>query len=149
MPEFAMSTPLSIVKQQVDARTVCLSVAGELDMATGDALDAVIANAITNRPVSRMTINLGAVTFLDASGVRALLQGQQYAREHGVRLLVDHPYGIVRQVLKLTGALPMLAEPAAPGTPQVDLGPVRTQPLNSTVVATSPASSGAASTPCR
>ena len=105
-----MTAPLSIVKEPPEAGSIHLRVTGELDMSTGDAVNAVVANAIRHGAPSRMIIDLAAVSFLDAAGVRALLGGQRYARAHGVRLCIDHPTGLVLRVLTVTGTLSTLSD---------------------------------------
>jgi anti-anti-sigma factor len=105
-----MTAPLSIVKEPPEAGSIRLRVTGELDMSTGDAVDAVVANAIRHGAPPRMIIDLEALSFLDAAGIRALLDGQRYARAHGVQLRIDHPTGPVLRVLTITGTLSTLSD---------------------------------------
>jgi anti-anti-sigma factor len=102
-----MTTPLSIVAQHLDGG-VRLAVAGEIDLSSSDTLAAAVVHTIDARAAVTVVVDLHAVAFLDAAGVRVLLQAHRYAGEHGVRLRVAHPCGVVRRVLQLTGALALL-----------------------------------------
>jgi anti-anti-sigma factor len=53
-------------------------------------------------------IDLGAVTFLGSSGLRALLTAQRVAGEHDAALTVQNARGIVLHVLTISGLLMIL-----------------------------------------
>jgi anti-sigma B factor antagonist len=74
----------------------------EIDRASVDRFRAELAAALaTQRPVS-VCIDLRNVTFLDASGVRALLDAERAARATNACLEIEAE-GTVRRVLELTG----------------------------------------------
>jgi anti-anti-sigma factor len=102
-----MSASLSI-STQVDGTVARIEVAGELDMSNGDLLGAMIAGAVLDRCALDVVVDLGELTFLDASGVRTLLESHRWAKRHGTRLRVDRPHGLVHRVLQVTDTLPLL-----------------------------------------
>ncbi|GAB2584817.1 hypothetical protein Aab01nite_53690 [Paractinoplanes abujensis] len=110
-----MTAPMSVVKEAPKAGSIRLRITGEIDMSTSDVVEAVIATALRHGAPPRMIIDLSAVWFIDAAGVQALLDGQRYARAHGVQLFIDQPTGIVLRTLTITGTLSALSD-AHPAT---------------------------------
>lgn len=80
-----------------------LVVRGDLDVAVGaefvGAVDRVLA--AEDAPTS-VVIDLGAVEFIDSSGLRALLQVQQ---KFGERVQVGTVSAVVERLLELTGTV--------------------------------------------
>jgi anti-sigma B factor antagonist len=94
-----------------------LAVGGEIDLAGIDALREAISTAIERDGVRRLTVDLGAVTFLDSSGIGTLVFGRNVAVRNGAVLSVVNATGMVRTVLELTGVLAILSPH---GTSHVD-----------------------------
>jgi anti-sigma B factor antagonist len=94
---------------------VRLVVAGEIDMATSDALAGALRDAIATEHAKEVAVDLAGVTFIDSSGIRALVVAQDDATERGVAIYVTKPHAHVRRVLELTGLLAVLTEAAPPG----------------------------------
>jgi anti-sigma B factor antagonist len=91
------------------ART--LAVSGEIDLAGIGTLREAITTAVERDGVRRLTVDLGAVTFLDSSGIGTLVFGRNLAIRRGAALWVVNATGMVRTVLELTGVLPILSHP--------------------------------------
>ncbi len=64
-------------------------------------------SALARRP-AQVIIDLGGVTFLGSSGLRALLTAQRVASEHDATLTVHRAHGTVLQVLTISGLLKVL-----------------------------------------
>jgi anti-anti-sigma factor len=64
-----------------------------------------------------VVVDLTGVTFLDSSGIRALLTVRRIADEHGAALTVTGAHGIVRRVLTLTGLLGLLTDDETDSSP--------------------------------
>jgi anti-sigma B factor antagonist len=85
-----------------DADTITVTVRGEIDLATVDQLATEIAAAV-RADATGVIVDLDGVTFLDSSGIGALLAGRKAADESGKSFHVTGANGIVREVLDLTG----------------------------------------------
>jgi anti-sigma B factor antagonist len=91
-----------------------LTPVGDLDMAgaprLGRALDAVL-----DRPgLTEIVVELGAVGFLDSTGVAALLRGAAEAVGRGAALRVASPSPLVARVLRITSVDGLLGLAAGP-----------------------------------
>jgi anti-sigma B factor antagonist len=92
---------------------VVVAMQGELDLAAAPALQGELL-ALVARPVPALTLDLGAVTFLDSSGLGALYRTRQAAEEQGIPLrLVEVPDHVLR-VLDVTAMAPLF-ELGGPG----------------------------------
>jgi anti-anti-sigma factor len=91
-----------------------MRLSGEFDMVGCEDFEAAV-RALSGDQLREITIDLAELTFIDSSGIRALLESRRLAEEEGLVLLVRVPEnGQVRQVLELTGVDSVLdgAEPA-------------------------------------
>ena len=91
-----------------------VAVAGELDVAHTDELTAALREAFAHGPVR---LDLGALTFMDSSGVRLLDTLLREGDIEGWTLTIaPELQPAVRRVLELTGMLALLPfEPASVG----------------------------------
>jgi anti-anti-sigma factor len=85
-------------------------VRGEVDIATSALLAAAIARAMAMEPGGPvdLAIDLAHVRFIDASGIRVLLNATNQARARGGTLVLRSPSRAVRRlldVLRLDGVL--------------------------------------------
>jgi anti-anti-sigma factor len=74
---------------------------GEIDLARAGDVERTILRALAAEP-TRMRIDLSAVTFLDASGIRALMVGGREARERGIDFELGEASEVVERVLDVT-----------------------------------------------
>jgi anti-anti-sigma factor len=89
-----------------------VAVSGELDLATVPRLSAAVAE---HGDAKVLVLDMTATTFIDSTGVRALLQADR--RSAGSRLVVVAGDGPVRRVLELCeldGRLPIVSDHPAP-----------------------------------
>lgn len=91
---------------------VRLALAGEVDLSSVDVLlkgqgDA-LADAATGR-LHGVVVDLDRVTFLDSTGIGALVGGFREASAAGLTYRVENPHGPVARVLDVSGVLPTLA----------------------------------------
>jgi anti-sigma B factor antagonist len=105
---------LEIVTTNGESGEVVVSLAGELDMSTEPELSKVLRQLIDVPAGRDVTVDLGDVSFLDSSGVRALLEGNVLATRRGTRLRARNARGIVARVLYLTGVDALLGLPPKP-----------------------------------
>ncbi|MFC4062591.1 STAS domain-containing protein [Planomonospora corallina] len=102
-----MTASFTVRKHLSDDGVVRLAVGGEVDLSTGQALRHLIVNAALQRP-TRLIVDLGQVTFMDSTGVDALVTGRAVALEHGAAYRVTNPCSVVRRALEVTDTLAML-----------------------------------------
>ncbi len=86
-----------------------ISIAGRLNMVTAVRFREVVADAVAEGS-TRVAVDLSSVTFLDSSGLGALISGLKTARQSGGDLRLVAPTEQVQLVLKLTNMDRVLAE---------------------------------------
>lgn len=80
---------------------VQLDLTGELDMATAPKLEEELA-AVEQRRPALLVIDLRPLTFMDSSGLRALVAADNRAREEGRRLVLIRGRDRVQRVFSIT-----------------------------------------------
>jgi anti-sigma B factor antagonist len=98
MSEIAIS-----VEEHVDGSRVV--VAGDLDLPAGDALEALVTPMIQSD--TNVRIQLKDVTFMDSSGLGALIAISQLATEVGGQIVLYDPSEAVVKALDLTHTTPL------------------------------------------
>ena len=91
-------------------RTLCLSLAGELDRATRDRFEEAVEGALS-APTAELVLDLGDVSHLDLGGINALIGAHHRTRERGATLTVLRASHTVRRIFALT----RIGELLAPG----------------------------------
>lgn len=91
-------TPFQIQTTEEGEDGLRVSVQGELDIATAAELERELLAGLRGRDV---VLDLQAVSFMDSSGLRALLVASREAREAGRRLLVLPGTGQVLRVIEM------------------------------------------------
>lgn len=79
-----------------------LRLAGELDLAGSEMLTRAF-DMFVREGVERVVVDAGAVSFLDSSGLRALLAGQRAVTEAGLGWAVEQISPVVERLLEVTG----------------------------------------------
>jgi anti-sigma B factor antagonist len=85
-----------------DGTHVWLVVGGTVDFVTAPSLAQAIEAAETREPSQRVVVDLDAVTFIDVSGLRVLLNAARRAKDGGHEFAVARPNRHLRRVLYLT-----------------------------------------------
>ena len=79
-----------------------LALEGELDVANAaDAQKRMLS--LDLRRGAQLVLDLSELTFMDSTGIRVILQAEQYARMHGAELVIVRPPDDVMRVLELVG----------------------------------------------
>lgn len=97
-----MSSPFSL-DESVYQGLVYLTLAGEIDLSVADTIDAMIIRHLTTDATVGVVVDLAAVTFLDSTGISALLKGRRLADQVGALFHVIKAHGPVLRVLELAG----------------------------------------------
>jgi len=93
---------LTIEWEQVGDSLV-VRLAGELDVHTAEGFKREVSRALEKTRVSRLVLNLKKVSFIDSSGLGAILGRYKAMSQRGGRLIIVSPSRPVRPVLKLSG----------------------------------------------
>jgi anti-anti-sigma factor len=91
------------VTSRAQGSTHVLSVSGQIDVATVDALAGKIREAIAEEPET-VVVDLSAVAFFGSGGLNTLLEADGRARASGCRLVVVPGTGVVRRLFDRTQA---------------------------------------------
>jgi anti-anti-sigma factor len=92
-----------VLKVSEDGASVRLAVEGEIDMAAAPRLRDFLLCAGEVYDHHVMAVDLGGVTFLDSSGLGALVQAHERFCGGRSHLVVTNPTPIVARVIALTG----------------------------------------------
>ena len=106
----SFTPPLALVTA-ADSRWLIVS--GEIDMVTAPHLAAALAERDYDG------VDLQAVSFLDVSGLRVLLNAARAAQARGERFAVARPSPMIRRLLELTAidqSLDVVEEPSSATT---------------------------------
>ena len=93
-----------VATQSQDAGTITVALHGEVDVTTVDQVRVALADAIAARPAA-VVVDLAALSFIDSTGLGALIFGFQRCRDEGIAFRLTSPTRGVRQVLVLSGIL--------------------------------------------
>ncbi len=94
------------VERRADA--VLVTPSGEVDRDTAPDLRARLAEAIGLAGGGRVEVDLAAVTFMDSSGIGALLTGHRLAADTGATFVIRDAGPPVQTVLELTNVWQLL-----------------------------------------
>lgn len=86
--------------------------AGELDLATASLLEEALWQAFEQHGASSIVVDLTAVRFIDAAGLRLLTWAAGSSRENGHRLGIRCGAGAAQRMIEATGlerSLPLIA----------------------------------------
>lgn len=93
---------------EVDADDACatVSVTGELDPHTVPDLEQLLTDLIgADASLSRVTLDLSGVRFIDSSGLRVVLAAHEALRRRDGRLVLRAPSETTRRLLEITDLL--------------------------------------------
>lgn len=107
-----MHPPLELETTPTGTGACTLAIAGELDVATAPELRAAVGSLLGSG-CRDLVIDLHGVTFIDSSGLGALLWALHRVDGAGGEMVAVRPSDRVTEVLRVTGLERLLAEPAA------------------------------------
>jgi anti-anti-sigma factor len=84
-----------------------VTVAGEVDLAVAEPLRRALQEACAT-PRDLVAVDLSDVSFLDSTGLHALVTAHKRLAERNARLVVVVPPGLVRRVMELSGLTGMI-----------------------------------------
>lgn len=81
-----------------------LRLTGELDLASAETLRARLAPLLAldrTPPLMELLVDVGSLTFVDAAGLRALVDARRVLVRRSGRLVLRRPSPLVRRILRL------------------------------------------------
>ncbi|MGQ0800416.1 MAG: STAS domain-containing protein [Pseudomarimonas sp.] len=84
---------------EVDGEFLVVKLAGEVDMSWSQEVRAAVLDAL--KKSNKVAVHLAAVTYIDSSGIAALVEGFQNARGRGQTFFLLETSSAVQAVLKL------------------------------------------------
>jgi anti-anti-sigma factor len=107
---------LSIAESSAGAGVIRLTPDGEIELSTVEVLHSAVANAVSRSRPDTVIVDLEAVTFLDSTGIAALVRARHFADAHGTSYQVVNARDQVRWVLDISGVWTYLGGDAAPAS---------------------------------
>ncbi len=83
--------------------TACVAVRGEIDFSNADRIAQDLRDAVATWSPPVLRVDLRAATFIDSTGLGALIEGYRAAAECDGRFVVTNPSPSLRRVLTVTG----------------------------------------------
>jgi anti-anti-sigma factor len=97
-----IDSPLTVeIVDSLDG-AVIVKMAGEFDLSVEKMFAQAVTDGVVRDGHASVVLDLAAVTFLDSSGIRALLVARQRALACGTQLVLRRPSPPVQRVLALT-----------------------------------------------
>jgi anti-anti-sigma factor len=91
--------------------TARVTVIGEIDMATASALSDRLLDVLQEQTPAVLDVDLAGVTFLDCTGISAIVAVRKAAVRAGRGMRISNPQPVVRRVLDVTGLLGVFTAP--------------------------------------
>jgi len=95
---------LQIAARHLDKTTI-FDISGDIDLATSPALRKALLHELRELKMPRVVLNLGAVRYIDSSGVASLVEGLKASRDVGSRFILFGLNKTIREVLQLSKLL--------------------------------------------
>ena len=124
-PDPVTDQPAASLVRDADTTTVALH--GEIDVLNVDQVRMALTEAIAAGP-AQIIVDLGDLSFIDSTGLGALVFGFQRARDTGIGFRLARPTRGVHQVLVLSGLLEVVELVDGPGEARPTGPPVVSPP---------------------
>jgi len=86
-------------------KTTIFDISGDIDLASSPELRKALLRELRELKMPRVVLNLGAVRYMDSSGVASLVEGLKASRDVGSRLILFGLNRSIREVLQLSKLL--------------------------------------------
>jgi anti-anti-sigma factor len=95
------------VEARHDDRGTTIVVVGDFDMTGTESFWAHVSEALEIQPAS-ITVEARGLTFIDSSGLAALMRAREAADEAGAAFRVSEPSPALRRIVGITGTVELL-----------------------------------------
>jgi anti-anti-sigma factor len=92
-----------------ESLTLTLALSGELDISTADRLQDAVARLCVAEGVRELTLDLRGLTFVDSSGLAAVVYTSRLCERYGCELSLIRGPQSVQHVFELTGLTELLS----------------------------------------
>ena len=122
------ASPLSIEIQPALGSTTVARLSGEFDMSGVEIFDSLIIGDLLAVQSGNAVLDLAEVSFMDSTGLGALIRANQFATAQGIILTLLAPSARVRKLLEVTGVASTFTivespdQPEAPSSNQTEPG---------------------------
>jgi anti-anti-sigma factor len=100
-----------VTSQRLANGVAIIDVRGELDVTTVGAFRTVLVDTITRERPAHVIVDMGHVSFMDSTGIGALVVGYSTARDVGANFVVRNPSSFVYRQLNITGLTEVFGVP--------------------------------------
>lgn len=107
--------------------TLVVRVHGELDMVMADKFRHEVDREMDRRPVRNLVLNLQGVSFIDSSGVGAIIGRYKRIAREGGRVIITEVKPQVKRILEMSGMMKIVGMSASEAEALRKLGPVGNQ----------------------
>ncbi|MCW2638145.1 MAG: antirepressor [Dactylosporangium sp.] len=104
-----------VTSQHLADGAAIIDVRGELDVTTVNGFRALLVDTITRQQPARVVVDMLRVTFMDSTGIGALVVGLNTARDIGADFVVRNPSPFVLRQLHITGLTEVFGLGTTPG----------------------------------
>jgi anti-sigma B factor antagonist len=107
----SLAEHVAVEQHRTSQAAVTLAVSGEIDLDNADHVKTAITGALNEPHVRDLVVDLARLTYIDSTGVSALIAGHRLAQQRQVTFRVANPRGTVERVLSVLGLTATLAPP--------------------------------------
>ncbi len=97
------------IEQEARGRTLIIRLGGELDVKTAPEFRETTEAAIDRHAPNHLVLNLGEVSFVDSTGLGAILGRYRRLQQSAGRMSLVAPAPNVRRVMELSGIFKIMA----------------------------------------
>ena len=94
---------LLTLRVEREGEALVIRARGEVDIASAAALEGELESAIGSGDVTQVVLDLGGLTFVDSTGLRALLAAGELARTKHRRIQIVHAPAVFRRLVGISG----------------------------------------------
>ena len=100
MSDDGLLATLSVTTDAPDHQVV-MAVQGEIDLSTAEMLKRAVLQSIDSVECKTVVVDLRGVSFIDSSGLKALLIGRRDLAQNNIRLVVRNPQPQARRLFEI------------------------------------------------
>jgi anti-anti-sigma factor len=97
------------ITTSVESKAARVALVGELDVVTASRVSDELA-ALADQSVKSVVVDVSELTFIDSTGLRALLAGRERLQAKTASFVLEGASGVVERVLELTGLRDLLSD---------------------------------------